>query len=45
MANNSYVNKVIYGGDTLVDLTNDDLTNDYLSTDYLTANYFRNFSK
>lgn len=26
MANNSYVNKVIYGGDTLVDLTNDDLT-------------------
>jgi hypothetical protein len=26
MANSTYVNKVIYGGDTLVDLTNDDLT-------------------
>ena len=26
MANNTYVNKVIYGGDTLIDLTNDDVT-------------------
>lgn len=26
MANNQYVNKVIFGGDTLIDLTNDDVT-------------------
>lgn len=26
MANNQYVNKVIYGGDTLIDLTQDDVT-------------------
>lgn len=26
MANNQYVNKVIYGGDTLIDLTTDDVT-------------------
>lgn len=26
MANNQYVNKVIYGGDTLIDLTGDDVT-------------------
>ena len=26
MANNTYVNKVIYGGDTLIDLTQDDVT-------------------
>ena len=26
MANNQYINKVIYGGDTLIDLTQDDVT-------------------
>lgn len=26
MANNQYVNKVIYGGQTLIDLTGDDVT-------------------
>lgn len=26
MANNAYVNKVVYGGDTLIDLSNDDVT-------------------
>lgn len=26
MANNQYVNKVIYGGETLIDLTQDDVT-------------------
>ena len=26
MANNQYINKVIFGGDTLIDLTNDDVT-------------------
>lgn len=26
MANNQYINKVIYGGDTLIDLTQDDIT-------------------
>lgn len=32
MANNQYINKVIYGGDVLVDLTTDDVTrNDVLS--------------
>jgi hypothetical protein len=26
MANNQYKNKIIYGGQTLIDLTNDDVT-------------------
>ena len=26
MANNQYINKVIYGGETLIDLTQDDVT-------------------
>ena len=26
MANNQYINKVIYGSDTLIDLTGDDVT-------------------
>mgnify|MGYP007038180435 CR=1 FL=1 len=36
MANNTYVNKVIYGGDTLIDLTNDDA----LRADVAAGKYF-----
>ena len=36
MANNTYVNKVIYGGDTLIDLTTDDLTR----ADVVSGKYF-----
>ena len=36
MANNQYVNKVIYGNDVLMDLTNDDVT----ASDVLSGKYF-----
>lgn len=34
MANNQYINKVEYGGDTLMDLTSDTVTSDVLVTGY-----------
>ena len=36
MASNEYINKVIYGGDTLIDLTNDDVTR----ADVVSGKYF-----
>ena len=36
MASNEYINKVIYGGDTLIDLTNDDATR----ADVVSGKYF-----
>ena len=36
MANNEYINKVIYGGDTLIDLTSDDVTR----ADVVSGKYF-----
>lgn len=36
MANNQYINKVIYGGDTLIDLTSDDVTR----ADVVSGKYF-----
>lgn len=36
MASNDYINKVIYGGDTLIDLTNDDVTR----ADVVSGKYF-----
>lgn len=36
MASNEYINKVIYGGDTLIDLTNDDVTR----ADVISGKYF-----
>jgi len=36
MANNEYINKVIFGGDTLIDLTNDDV----LRADVAAGKYF-----
>ena len=36
MANNEYINKVIYGGDTLIDLTQDDVTR----ADVVSGKYF-----
>lgn len=34
MANNEYINKVIYGGNTLIDLTNDTVTADKILSGY-----------
>ena len=34
MANNEYINKVIYGGNTLIDLTNDTVTADKILSNY-----------
>ena len=34
MANNEYINKVIYGGNTLIDLTSDTVTADKILSGY-----------
>ena len=53
MANNEYINKVIYGGNTLIDLTSDTVTADKILSGYtahaasgapITGRYFRCYS-